>query len=74
MTALTLKDHIQGKVVFEFYRDGNLWYKTSTNLSFPVPISDTQTAVFPAQEKGIFFMRWIRKFLNEVDKERSVDY
>lgn len=70
---LTIKDHIQGEVVFEGYRSGVLWYKASTGLQFPVPIEDTQTAFFPAREKGIFFMRWIRKFLIEVEKERKAN-
>jgi len=74
MLMKTIKDHIQGTVKFKFYRDGNLWYETSTALVFPVPISDTNTALFPAEEKGIFFMRWIRKFLAENAKEQTINY
>ncbi len=71
----TIKDHVQGIVTFQFYRDNNLWYKTeSTGLMFPVPISDTQTALFPREEKGIFFMRWIRKHLDSIAKEKNLDY
>ena len=47
-------------------------YKTDTGLEFPVPISDTNDATFPASDKGIFFMRWIRKHLDTVDKPAEV--
>jgi hypothetical protein len=62
---LTLKDHIAGNCEFQYYRAGNLMYKTSTGLDFPIPVSDTNDATFPRTEKGIFFMRWIRKHLED---------
>ena len=62
---LTLKDHVSGPVTFQYYRAGNLVYKTVTELEFPVPISDTDGATFPSSEKGIFFLRWIRKHLED---------
>lgn len=65
---LTLKDHVSGPVEFQYYRAGNLMYKTSTDLEFPVPVDDTNDATFPRTEKGIFFMRWIRKHLNQQNK------
>ena len=58
---LTLKDHVAGNAEFQYYRAGNLMYKTSTGLEFPIPVDDTNDATFPRTEKGIFFMRWIRK-------------
>ncbi len=64
---LTLKDHVAGMAEFQYYRAGNLMYKTSTGLEFPIPVSDTNDATFPRTEKGIFFMRWIRKHLLELD-------
>ena len=65
---LTLKDHVSGPVEFQYYRAGNLMYKTSTGLEFTVPVDDTNDATFPRIEKGIFFMRWIRKHLNQQNK------
>jgi hypothetical protein len=65
---LTLKDHVSGPVEFQYYRAGNLMYKTSTDLEFAVPVSDTNDATFPRTEKGIFFMRWIRRHLNQQNK------
>ena len=63
---MTIKDHVKGSVKFEFYRDGQLFYKTSsTGLLFPVPISDIGTATFLSEDKAMLFMRYIRKFLEE---------
>ena len=64
---MNVKDHIRGIARFEYFRDSSLWYRTESNLLFPVPISDTGTATFPSEEKAMFFMRWIRKYLAEVE-------
>ena len=59
----TLKEHIKGVVRFQFFRDNQLFYKTETGLVFPVPIADTEKGTFLAEDKAIYFMRYIRKFL-----------
>ena len=58
-----LKRHVAGQVHFEFYRDGNLWYRTDSGLSFPVPVDDIGTATFKRDDKALLFMRYVRKFL-----------
>ncbi len=72
---MTLKDLVKDKVVrFKYYRDGELWYETEDGFGFPVPISDTGTGVFQAEDKAILFMRWIRKYMAEMEgweKERA---
>ena len=61
---MTVKDHIQGRVRFEYYRDSALWYRTSeTDFLFPVPISDIGNATFLAEDKASLFMRYIRKHM-----------
>ena len=60
---MDLKRHIKGKVKFKYYRDNQLFYKTESGLTFPVPIEDIGNATFLAEDKGILFMRYIRKFL-----------
>lgn len=60
---MTLKDHVKGKVTFRYFRDGNLFYETDTNLIFPVPVEDTGKGIFQAEDKALYFMRYIRKFL-----------
>lgn len=61
-----LKDMVRDnkKVVFDFYRQGELWYKTECGFAFPVPISDTGTGIFLREDKALLFMRYIRKHLN----------
>jgi hypothetical protein len=63
-----LTDHIKGSVVFQYYKDGSLWYKTEfTGLVFPVPIADIGTATFLLTDKGILFMRYIRKWVGALN-------
>lgn len=64
---MILTDLVKDKTVhFEYYREGELWYRTSGDFAFPVPIADTGMGVFKANDKAIFFMRWIRKQLEVV--------
>lgn len=61
-------------VQFEYYRDGNLWYVTSSGFSFPVPINDIGNATFFATDKAMLFMRYIRrqlKVLDEAEKAKN---
>ena len=59
-----VKDNKQ--VNFVLYRDSTLWYKTEDGFQFPVPINDVGNATFLAQDKALFFMRYIRKHLDEI--------
>jgi len=65
-----MKEHIKGTVKFQFYRAGHLYYKTETDVTFPVPVSDCGEATFQAEEKAILLMRYIRKHL-EAKKETA---
>ena len=67
MSILTLKDMVKDnkKVVFEYYRDNALWYRTEDGFLFPVPISDIGTATFNREDKAILFMRYIRKYIDD---------
>ncbi len=63
------------KVYFSFYRDGELWYKAENGFEFPIPPEDMKGAIFKAQDKSVFFMRFIRKhlaFLEESMKQQGV--
>jgi len=55
------------KVHFKYYRDGSLWYETAFGEVFPVPVSDIGNATFLPSDKGILFMRYMRKW-NEANK------
>lgn len=61
---MTLKEHVSGKVTFQFYRGGNLYYKNEQGLVFPVPIEDVGEATFMNEDKALLFMRYIRKHLD----------
>lgn len=63
---MSIKEHVQGKVTFQYYRDGQLFYKTDSGLLFPVPIEDIGNATFLAEDKAMLFMRYIRKFLDSI--------
>jgi hypothetical protein len=66
-----LKDMVSGGklVTFTHYFDGNLWYKTEDNFSFPVPVSDIGTATFMASDRAMLFMRYIRKHLELIGEK-----
>ena len=75
LACMTLKELVKGKKVhFKFDRDSELWYETDDGFEFPVPIADTGSGIFKAEDNAIAFMRWIRKHLAERaewDKERE---
>lgn len=61
-----LKDNIKGSSTFVYYREGALWYRTATDLMFPVPVSDIGNSQFLATEKSMLLMRWIRRYLGSI--------
>ena len=74
---MSVKEHVMGRSYFQFYKQGNLYYKTDTGVEFHIPISDTNDATFEAEDKSIFFMRWIRKtleMLSSVETSAEVEY
>jgi len=60
------------QVNFQYYRDNELWYKTTNGFLFPVPVSDIGNATFMRDDKALLFMRYIRKYKEELEKERVV--
>ena len=48
---------------FIHYREGNFIYETEDGFQFPVPLSDVGNATLMAEDKALFFMRWIRRHL-----------
>jgi len=74
---MKLKDCVAGKVRFARFdhTDGKpepqLWYVCENGFEFPVPVSETAGAEFKAEDKGMFFMRWIRPHLELVEKAKS---
>lgn len=69
---MSISTHVKGTAKFSFYRAGNLYYTTESGLEFPVPLEDTDGATFLSEDKAIFFMRWIRKHLVSLEKEKAI--
>lgn len=63
---MNLKEQVQGKVTFQFYKQGNLYYKTDLGLVFPVPVEDIGEATFLNEDKALLFMRYIRKHIDAI--------
>jgi hypothetical protein len=71
--VIKVSDIVKNKTVkFCYYRQGNLLYRTEDGFVFPVPISDTNDASFPAEGKAIEFMRWIRKQVDIVNSQEKI--
>jgi hypothetical protein len=64
---MTLKERVAGKVKFVRFvntdKKQELIYICVDGFEFPVPFGDTSGAEFQAEDKGMFFMRWIRKHM-----------
>ena len=50
-------------VRFTHYKNGELWYVTETGFSFPVPIADVGDTAFPAVDRALLYMSYIRRHL-----------
>jgi len=68
----TLKQMVENRqqVRFRYYRDRELWYSTECGFEFPIPIDDTGTGMFKAEDRAILFMRWIRKHQELIAQSR----
>ncbi len=72
---MNLKDMVnQGqKVRISFYSRGSLWYITDNGFEFPVPVenrTEVGNATFLAEDKAIYFMRYIRKHIQFLEDAR----
>ena len=60
-----IADRVRGQVKFKYYQAGQLWYMCDDGFMFPVDVpGDTGSARFLSEDKGIYFMRYIRKWMN----------
>ena len=65
---MNIKDMVKDKsVVFQYYKDGQLFYSTECGFVFPVPIDDVGSATLNAKDKALLFMRYIRKHIKTVE-------
>lgn len=73
VTVPNLKDEVKDnkKVRFKFLRQDNMWYETESGFVFPVPLDERGEATFLAEDRAMLFMRYIRKYIAEVQDEFS---
>jgi len=62
------------KVYFEYYKQGELWYKTECGFKFPVPIEDCGEASFLKDDKATLFMRYIKKHIKNIELGKSESF
>ena len=66
---MNIKEIIKDNTVtFGYYRAGHLFYNVNYDediYMFPIPINDIGDATFSKNNKAIFFMRYIKKAIDE---------
>jgi hypothetical protein len=68
-----IKDMVKDgkKVTFMFYKSKELWYKTECGFEYPIPVEDTGDGIFLNEDKAMYHMRYIRKHLDMIVKEKE---
>jgi len=66
-----LKNRVGGVVKFVRLADSELWYVCEDGFEFAIPLEDTKGATFKAEDKGMFFMRWIRKHMAMLETAKA---
>ena len=65
---MNITNLVKNKTVrFLHYRDGNFIDATEDGFQFPVPLADIGTATLLAEDKALFFMRWIRRYIEVME-------
>ncbi len=59
------------KVRFLYFRDNEFWYRHEDGFMFPVSLQEATTgrATFLAEDKAIYFMRWMKKYVEACKSE-----
>ena len=60
------------KVVrFAYFRDNEFWYQHQDGLLFPISLAEATTgrATFLAEDKAIYFMRWMKRYIESCKNE-----
>lgn len=88
MQKYNIKELVKDNMVrFDYYKSGELWFeiikyvkdytedttwRKDVLFKFPVPIIDCENAKFLREDKAILYMRYIRKYISEIEKEQSL--
>lgn len=72
---MSLTERVTGVVRFTRFVNiemkQELWYVCNDGFEFPIPLDDTKGAEFKAEDKGMFFMRWIRKHMSLIEAAKT---
>lgn len=73
---MKLIDCVKGNVRFTRFqntegKEASLWYVCENGFEFPIPLSETVGAVFQAEDKASYFMRWIRPHLKLIEEAKG---
>jgi hypothetical protein len=69
--SINIKDLVKGNTAkFVSYRDGNFLYQVN-GFEFPIPLNDVAGATLLAEDKAIFFMRWIRRHVEQIEETEN---
>ena len=71
---IDIKSAVKHDVIFNYYREGVLYYNTHDNIMFAVPVEDIGNATLNSSEKGLMMMRYMRKhnnILNEGEENEN---
>ena len=71
MSTTILKDRVAGSVKFLKLVNSELWYVCNDGFEFAIPLEDTAGAEFAAEDKGLYFMRWIRKHMSMLETAKQ---
>ena len=66
---INIKECTKSPVRFDFLRENVAYYRTVNDDLFAVPLSDLGNATLKAEDKGIYFMRYMRKHNEMLDGE-----
>jgi len=56
------------KVKFKCLKNKEMWYVTESGFEFPVPLSETEGAEFLAEDKALYFSRWIGRHIKDLQE------
>ena len=63
---------VKGKTArFVRYREGHFIYETEDGFQFPVPLAEIGTATLLAEDRALFFTRWIRRHLELIESAKK---
>lgn len=70
MNTPSVSEAVQGIATFERLDDDNVWYSVKYGdgaWQFPVPRHEAIGGIFHKEERALYLMRWIRRWIAVLD-------